>query len=63
MIQLSVTITALSPLCCSERHPGGQFRFSLDHVPGAVLRGAVASHMLRASQEHEPTFQRLFGVG
>ena len=63
MIQLSVTITALSPLCFSERRPGGQFRFSLDHVPGAVLRGAVASHMLRAGQEHGPTFQRLFGVG
>ena len=63
MIQLNVTITALSPLCFSERRPGGQFRFSLDHVPGAILRGAVASHMLRAGQEHEATFQRLFGVG
>lgn len=63
MIQLNITITALSPLCFSERRPGGQFRFSLDYVPGAVLRGAAAAIMLRAGNEHDPGFQRLFGVG
>ncbi len=63
MIQLHVTITALSPLCFSERRPGGQFRFSIDYVSGAVLRGAAAALMLRAGEEQTPTFRRLFGVG
>lgn len=63
MQKLSVTVTAISPLCFSERRPGGQFRFSLDHVPGAVLRGAAAAILLRAGQEHDPQFQHLFGVG
>ena len=63
MAQLRVLITAQSPLCFSERRPGGQFRTSTEFVSGAVLRGAAAGVMVRDGLEGEVDFQRLFGVG
>ena len=64
MIQLSVTITALSPLCFSERRQEGRFRFSLDHVSrGSAAGGGGVAHAACRSKSTTPTFQRLFGVG
>ena len=57
MEQLRVSITAKSPLCFSERRPGTQFRESLDYIPGAALRAAVAMPMV---QEGESAFEDLF---
>jgi len=63
MAQLKVSVTAQSPLCFSERRPGGQFRNSTEFIPGSVLRGAAAGVMLRQGLETDVDFQRLFGVG
>ncbi len=60
---IRVTVTALSPLCFSERRPGGQFRNSTEYISGSVLRGTAAGVMLRRGLETTPAFQRLFGVG
>ncbi len=60
MERLSVKIEAESPLCFSERRPGGQFRESTHYVPGSVLRGAVADFMLRDNLEGSAEFKVLF---
>lgn len=60
---IRVSVTAQSPLCLSERRPGGQFRNSTEYIPGSVLRGAAASVMLRNVSDTDADFRRLFGVG
>jgi len=46
MRRLAVTIRLESPLVLAERKPGEQFVQSLDYIPGARLRGAVAQLLL-----------------
>jgi CRISPR-associated protein Csx10 len=55
--QLRVSITPKSPLCFSERRPGTQFRESLEYIPGAALRAAVAIPM---REKQENAFDGLF---
>lgn len=62
MKRVGVHITALSPLCFSERRAGAQFRPSVGYIPGAALRGAVAGALLRAAGADAPIFRRIFGI-
>lgn len=62
MKQIQLTITAKSPLSIGRKKPSSVSE-AADFIPGSVIRGAVASHLLRlSSEEPEPNddFFRLF---
>ncbi|MEM8806720.1 MAG: CRISPR-associated RAMP protein Csx10 [Cyanobacteria bacterium P01_G01_bin.38] len=63
MKRIDLTITALSSLAIGQRKPGGSVSEALDYIPGTVIRGAIASAILR-NADHEPAagddFHRLF---
>lgn len=47
MKEIQLTIKALSPLAIGRQKPGGSISEALDYIPGSVIRGAVASQILR----------------
>ena len=64
MKEIQLTITALSPLAIGQQKPGGSISEALNYIPGSVIRGAVASQILREPRvdpEHPGgDFQALF---
>lgn len=63
MKQITLTITALSPLAIGQRKPGGSVSEAMDYIPGTVIRGAIAGQILRQSQqapEAGDDFHKLF---
>jgi len=63
MITYYLRLQALSPLSITRHHNlAGQTNATLDHIPGATLRGSLAWHALRTAPELEDdaTFHRLF---
>ncbi len=54
MKRIELTITALSPLAIGKQKPGGSINEVEKYIPGSVLRGAIAKHILhRADMELE----------
>ncbi|MFN6484751.1 MULTISPECIES: CRISPR-associated RAMP protein Csx10 [unclassified Nostoc] len=54
MKRIELTITALSPLAIGRQKPGGSINEVEQYIPGSVLRGAIAKHILhRAGMELE----------
>lgn len=52
MKRIELTITALSPLAIGRQKPGGSINEVEQYIPGSVLRGAIAKHILqRAGME------------
>ena len=63
MRQITLTITAHSPLAIGQRKPGGSVSEAMDYIPGTVIRGAIAGQILRQTQqtpEAGDDFHRLF---
>ncbi|MEH1920066.1 type III-D CRISPR-associated RAMP protein Csx10 [Nostoc sp.] len=54
MKRIELTITALSPLAIGRQKPGDSINEVEQYIPGSVLRGAIAKHILhRAGMELE----------
>jgi len=54
MKRIELTIKALSPLAIGKQKPGGSINEVARYIPGSVLRGAIAKHILqRAGRELE----------
>lgn len=54
MKRIELTITALSPLAIGRQKPGGSINEVEQYIPGSVLRGAIAKHILyRTGMEGE----------
>lgn len=54
MKRIELTIKALSPLAIGKQKPGGSINEAERYIPGSVLRGAIAKHILqRAGRELE----------
>jgi CRISPR-associated protein Csx10 len=49
--QIKLEIKALSPLAISRQKPGGSVSECEDYVPGSVIRGAIASTILKQSNQ------------
>ncbi|MEH2022872.1 type III-D CRISPR-associated RAMP protein Csx10 [Nostoc sp.] len=49
MKRIELEIKALSPLAISRQKPGGSVSECEDYIPGSVIRGAVASEILKQS--------------
>lgn len=49
MKQIKLEIKALSPLAISRQKPGGSVSECEDYIPGSVIRGAIASQILKQS--------------
>lgn len=67
MKRIQLEIKALSPLAISRQKPGGSVSECEDYIPGSVIRGAVASEILKQSgqefanlSENGGDFQALF---
>jgi CRISPR-associated protein Csx10 len=59
MERMKLKLTALSPLCISDKRSDGQFHESAPYIPGAVLRGAAAAAM-SYGKEQSDAFQGFF---
>lgn len=55
MKKLSLTVTALSPLAIGRKKPGGSVSEVETYIPGSVLRGAIASHIIAFAAPASPT--------
>nr|WP_315791731.1 CRISPR-associated RAMP protein Csx10 [Fischerella sp. JS2] len=53
MIRIKLEITALSPLAIAAKKPGSVSEAE-DHIPGSVIRGAIASQILQLSNQQIP---------
>jgi CRISPR-associated protein Csx10 len=53
MTKIKLKITALSPLAIAGKKPGSVSQVE-DHIPGSVIRGAIASHILQLSNQRTP---------
>ncbi|BAZ81417.1 CRISPR-associated RAMP protein Csx10 [Sphaerospermopsis kisseleviana CS-549] len=53
MKRIKLTITALSPLAIAGKKPGSVSEVE-DHIPGSVIRGAIASQILEISKQQTP---------
>ncbi|MBX9256495.1 CRISPR-associated RAMP protein Csx10 [Desmonostoc muscorum CCALA 125] len=53
MKRIKLKITALSPLAIAAKKPGSVSEAE-DHIPGSVIRGAIASHILQLSNLQTP---------
>ncbi len=53
MKRIKLTITALSPLAIASKKPGSVSEVE-DHIPGSVIRGAIASQILEISKQQTP---------
>lgn len=51
MKRLELTITALSPLAIGRQKPGGSISEAESYIPGSVIRGAIASQILRQANQ------------
>lgn len=62
MIELSLTLEALSPLSLHRDRASAQFTPTLDYIPGSALRGALAGRYLQGdtTRAQDPDFQALF---
>lgn len=67
MKRIRLEIKALSPLAIGRQKPGGSVSEADDYIPGSVIRGAIASQLLRLSghqstnlAENGGDFQSLF---
>ncbi|HBE20350.1 MAG TPA: CRISPR-associated RAMP protein Csx10 [Cyanobacteria bacterium UBA11149] len=67
MKRIQLEIKALSPLAIGRQKPGGSVSEAEDYIPGSVIRGAIASQILRLSghqssnlAENGGDFQTLF---
>jgi len=64
MKEIQLTITAESPLAIGRQKPGGSVSEAQPYIPGSVIRGAIASKIVRQASEHSEQpggdFQRLF---
>jgi len=49
MKRIQLEIKALSPLAIGRKKPGGSVSEAADYIPGSVIRGAIASQILRQS--------------
>jgi CRISPR-associated protein Csx10 len=49
--QIELEIKALSPLAISRQKPGGSISECEDYIPGSVIRGAIASEILKQSNQ------------
>ncbi|MFN6540312.1 MAG: CRISPR-associated RAMP protein Csx10 [Nostoc sp. EkiNYC01] len=49
MKRIELEIKALSPLAISRQKPGGSISECEDYIPGSVIRGAIASEILKQS--------------
>ncbi|HEY9872605.1 MAG TPA: CRISPR-associated RAMP protein Csx10 [Candidatus Obscuribacterales bacterium] len=60
--QIQLKIEALSPLAIGRQKPGGSVSEAESYIPGTVIRGAIASEILRRSPQPEPgdDFHSLF---
>ena len=46
---IELTITAQAPLAIGRQKPGGSVSEAENYLPGSVIRGAIAGHVLRAA--------------
>ncbi|MFM6008893.1 MAG: CRISPR-associated RAMP protein Csx10, partial [Sphaerospermopsis kisseleviana] len=53
MKRIKLTITALSPLAIAGKKPGSVSEVE-DHIPGSVIRGAIACQILEISKQQTP---------
>lgn len=53
MKRIKLKITALSPLAIAAKKPGSVSEAE-DHIPGSVIRGAIASQILQLSNQQTP---------
>jgi len=62
MIEISLTLKALSPLALHQNRATAQFAPTLDYIPGSTLRGALAGLYLQgdASRAKAADFDALF---
>lgn len=63
MKRISLKITAQTPLAIGQRKPGGSVSEAMDYIPGMVIRGAIATEILKlapAGPDPEDDFHRLF---
>jgi CRISPR-associated protein Csx10 len=61
MKQITLTITAHSPLAIGQRKPGGSVSEAMSYIPGTVIRGAIAGQLLQHGQpEPGDDFHKLF---
>ena len=67
MKRIELTITALSPLSIGRQKPGGSVSETESYIPGSVIRGAIATHILQQAghkdtnlAENGGDFQSLF---
>jgi CRISPR-associated protein Csx10 len=67
MNQIELTITAQSPLAIGRHKSGGSVSEAEDYIPGMVIRGAMAAHILQQSGQNSTSlmenggdFQSLF---
>lgn len=51
MKQIKLEIKALSPLAISRQKPGGSVSECEDYIPGSVIRGSIASAILKQSNQ------------
>lgn len=57
--QITVRVTARSPLAFAERKPGAQFRDSQPYVPGAAIFGALGRYLAEEGRFDEAFLRRL----
>lgn len=55
MKKLRLTVTAQSPLAIGRKKPGGSVSEVETYIPGSVLRGAIASHIIAFAAPASPT--------
>lgn len=62
MVELSLTLQALSPLALHSNRANVQFTPTLDYIPGSTLRGALANRYLQgdATRAQDADFHALF---
>jgi CRISPR-associated protein Csx10 len=62
MVELSLTLEALSPLSLHRDRASAQFTPTLDYIPGSTLRGALAGRCLQgdAARAQDADFRALF---
>jgi CRISPR-associated protein Csx10 len=51
MKRIHLTITAETPLAIGQRKPGASVSEAMDYIPGTVIRGAIAAHILNQTSD------------
>ena len=55
-----ITVYLQGPLLLGDESSVGNYEQTIDYIPGAALRGVLATHVLHADEQ---AFQRVFNVG